>query len=301
MQHRKLTFADICHKNIIYYDKEKEDACRKICDMLKIDNLPDYDSEHYYELVDGTFVKKQIDRVNRLYEQENIFKSSLIDKFSANEQNVLFVFQGDVLTGVAHFSDYNQAKVLQAIQDDVFSFEQRLRQFLFLKGFRNQDILDYFKDRAKHNESSKRYFMGRLHTIENRGEEMNQLGEFQVFSLKDLLEFANDPQSKHVFTTEVIDVNGEKIQEGKLVNELRNMAMHGKNPVELEEGTSVYSLDSLKSFFESLRTLRRLTYRIEKAITDNEDYRKSLQMDNQSRLEIIYEKHPKALYYYFRL
>lgn len=301
MQHRNLTFADIAHKNIIYYDKGKEDACKKICKMLKIDNLPDYDSEHYYELVDGKFVKKEIDKVNRLYVEERIFKSELLEKFRNNQYNVLFVFQGDVLKGVAHFSDYNQAKVLQAVQDDVFDFEQRLRQFLFLNGFRNQDILDYFEDRAKQNESSQRFYSGRLRTIENRKDEMDQLGEFQMFSLKDLLEFANDPQSKRVFPTEVIEVNGEKIQEGKLVNELRNMAMHGKNPVELDEVTSVYSLDSLKYLFESLRTLRRLTYRIEKLITDNEDYRKSLQLDNQSKLEIIYEKHPKALYYYFRL
>src|SRR5690606_12626240 len=120
-------------------------------------------------------------------------------KFEVNTHNVLFVFKGEVLTGIVHFSDYNQTTVLQAIQDDVLAFERKMRQYLFLKNFRNEDMLDYFKYRSEKDEYSRRYFEGRIHRLEKRKEEISQLGEFQMFDLKDLLEFGNDPQSNRLF------------------------------------------------------------------------------------------------------
>ena len=53
MNYKKLKFSDIMQSKILYYDNEVEDACHNICDELKIDNMPDYDSKHYYELVNG--------------------------------------------------------------------------------------------------------------------------------------------------------------------------------------------------------------------------------------------------------
>lgn len=298
MKHLKLNFGDIAQPGILYYDKEVEKACLNICESLNIDNMPDYDSEHYYELEGEQFKRKPIEPENRLKAGDRIFEDSLIKKFDADTNNVLFVFKGEVLTGTVHFSDYNQTQVLHAIQDDVLTFERSMRQYLFLKNFRNEDMLDYFKYRAGKNAHSKRYYEGRLHRLEKRKDELNQLGEFQMFDLKDLLEFGNDSQSKHLFQYEKIELNGKEIFESTLVNSLRNMAMHGKNPVELDEESSVYSIESLEYLFKALNTLETFTYRVEKLIADHSDYQKSVRMENRAKLEIIYQHHPKALNYF---
>lgn len=298
MKHLKLTFGDIAQPGILYYDKEVEKACINICESLNIDNMPDYDSKYYYELEGQQFKRKLIEPENLLNARDRIFEDLLIKKFDADTNNVLFVFKGEVLTGIVHFSDYNQTKVLHAIQDDILTFERKMRQYLFLKSFRNEDMLDYFRYRAGKNEHSKRYYEGRIHRLENRKEEQNQLGEFQMFDLKDLLEFGNDSQSKRLFEYDKIDLNGKSLYESTLVNSLRNMAMHGKNPIEIDEESSVYSIESLEYLFTALKTLETFTYRIEKLIDDHEDYQKSVRMDNRSKLEIIYQHHPKALNYF---
>lgn len=300
MEHLKLTFGDIAQRGILYCDKQVKEACLNICDSLKIDNLPDYDSEHYFELKNRQFTQKTIEPVNKLNSRDRIFEDSLIKKFQVNTHNVLFVFKGDVLKGIVHFSDYNQTIVLQAIQDDVLTFERKMRQYLFLKNFRNEDMLKYFEYRAGKNEHSRRYYEGRLHQLEKRKEELSQLGEFQMFDLKDLLEFGNDSQSNNLFQYEKVDLQGRNIYESTMINSLRNMAMHGKNPIEIDEESSVYSIESLEYLFNALKILETFTYRIEKLIAEHEDYKKSVMMDNRSKLEIIHQHHPKALNYFMR-
>jgi hypothetical protein len=298
MKHQKLTFEDIAQKNILYFDEEVIEACHNICDALKIDNLPGYDSTHYYELKDRQFEKKSINPYVKLSYQQGIFEDSLIEKFGQNKHNVLFVFKGEVLNGIVHFSDYNRTNVLQAIQDDVLFFERRLRQYLFLKNYRNQNMLDYFKYRADKYPQSREFYTARIHSLEKRKNEMNQLGEFQIFDLKDLLEFGNSSKFGKLFPSRSLTVNNENINEINLINSLRNIAMHGKNPVEKNQESSVYSLESLKYLFTALKTLKSFTYKIEKLIMDQDDYKKSVKMDNKSKLEIIHQHHPKALNYF---
>lgn len=298
MKHQKLTFADIAQKNILYFDQNEKSACLNICKTLRIDNMPDYDSLHFHELEGEEFVQKKILEEHKLSFKDRIFNDELITQFANNKHNVLFVFKGDVLTGIVHFSDYNQTKVLQAIQDDILTFERRMRQMLFLNGFRNADMLKYFEQRAEQNESAKHFYTGRIQVLKTKIEEMNQLGEFQLFSLKDLMEFSNDFKEKNLLTSKTIEINGKEVQEIKLVNDLRNMAMHGKNPIELDHEPHVFSTQSLNKLFQSLRTLRRLTYRVEKLIADHPDYRKSVEMENRSKLHIIDKHHPKALNYF---
>ena len=300
MKHLKLTFGDIAQSRILYYDKEVEKACVTVCEALKIDNMPAYDSEYYYEMENGQFVKKAITTEDRLKSADRIFEDGLIQKFASDKNNVLFVYKGEVLTGIVHYSDYNQTGVLQAIQDDVLTFERKMRQYLFLRDYRNEDMLEYFQYRADKDAHSKRYFEGRISTYEKRKDKLNQLGEFQMFDLKDLLEFGKSSKSAKLFPSQYVEVNGSNILETTLVNSLRNIAMHGKNPVELDEESSVYSIESLKYLFLALKTLETFTYRIEKLIWEDQDYQKSKRMDNRNKLEIISQNHPKALDYFLR-
>ena len=301
MEHLKLNFGDIEQSSILYYDQEVEEACVSICQQLKINNMPDYDSENFYVLEGQTFRKKKIAYENRLDKEEKIFDNLLIEKFRSNQHSALFVFKGEVLSGIVHFADYNQTTVLRAIQDDVLTFERKMREYLFLKNFRNEDMIQYFKERAEQSERSRSYFQSRVHQLERREDELNQLGEFQGFTLKDLLEFANDTQPESIFPYAKVIVEGKSIYESSLVNSLRNLAMHGQNPVEIDEETSVYSIESLEYLFKALKTLETFTYRIEKLIANHTDYRTSVRMENQSKLQIIYKHNPKALRYFIGL
>ncbi len=298
MEHKKLSFKDISQQNILFYDEELEEACKDICHSLRIHNMPAYDSKHYYELRDGNFSKKEIEESDRLLNENPVFDEGLLKKFKSHQDSVLFVFKGEVLSGIVHFADYNQTKVLQAIQDDVLTFERRMRQYLFLMNYRNKDMIDFFHYRAKKYDHTKAFYAEKIEILEKRADEMNQLGEFQVFDLRDLLEFGNSSYTDKFFPAETIELDGKKIDQIRLVTSLRNMAMHGKNPVEKEEKTSVYSIESLRYLFTALKTLEEFTYRIEKLINNQEDYRKSLVMDNRSKLEIIHEHHPQALNYF---
>ncbi len=298
MQHKKLNFKDISQQNILYYDEELKEACLSICKSLRIHNMPAYDSQHYYELRDGSFSKKEIEETDKLLTENPIFDEGLLKKFKSHRDSVLFVFKGEVLSGIVHFADYNQTKVLQAIQDDVLTFERRMRQYLFLKSYRNEDMINFFHYRAEKYDNTKEFYSEKIGILEKRADEMNQLGEFQVFDLRDLLEFGNSSYTDKLFPSETIEVNGRKIDQIRLVTSLRNMAMHGKNPVEKDEETSVYSIESLRYLFTALKTLEDFTYHIEKLISSQEDYRKSLVMDNRSKLEIIHEHHPQALNYF---
>lgn len=78
------------------------------------------------------------------------------------------------------------------------------------------------------------------------------------------------------------------------------MAMHGKNPVEKQQGSSIYFIESLRQLFQALKTLEEFTYRIEKLIHEHKDYQKSVELDNQKKLEIIHQHHPQALNYFIR-
>ncbi len=298
MKHLKLTFGDIAERSILYFDQDEIAACHNICETLRIDNMPDYDSEHYYELINEKFNKKRIESENKLNVGDQIFQEGHLEKFKVNKHNVIFIFKGDVLKGIVHFSDYNKTAVLQAIQDDVLTLERKLRQFLFLNNFRNNNIINYLKYRMDNCEKSRAYFEGRINSLQRREYEMNQLGEFQIFDLKDLLDFGNSSQSHKIFKTESVQINDKKIHQITLVNSLRNIAMHGKNPIEKNEETFIYTIESLSLLFQALNNLRILTYRLEKNISEHPDFIKSMQMDNRSKLQIIHQHHPKALNYF---
>src|SRR5690554_3486486 len=100
MKHLKLTFGDIAQSGILYYDREVEEACKEICETLRIDNMPDYDSKHYYKLEGEEFIRLPIKSESKLSTEELVFEKPLIKKFQDNEHNVMFVFKGEVLTGI---------------------------------------------------------------------------------------------------------------------------------------------------------------------------------------------------------
>lgn len=299
MNYQKLTFEDIMQTKILYYDKEVESACFDICATLKIDTMPDYNSKSYYELVDMTFVEKHIEDNLKLNVTDRIFESQHIEKFRNNKHNVLYVFAGNVLKGIVHFADYNANTVLKRIQDDVLSFEMNLREFLVLNGKTNEVIQEFYKykNENEQRENKKEHFKRRLNFFKSKENEIKCLGQFQMCDLSDLMDYCNSSYSNKLFKFENSS-KSDKRSDNEIIRSFRNMVMHGKNPIEKNTESSIFSIASLLHFQESLKILEHYNSKLEELIHNNADYQRSVQLENQSKLKIIHEHHPGALKYF---
>lgn len=300
MKHLKLTFDDIMQVKVLFYDKELESACFDICRYLKIDNLPAIDGLHFYELSKSVFERKKILNKHKVPIHQGIFDKSIIKQFKTNRHNVLFVFEENILQGVVHVSDYNRDILLQTIQDDILSFERKLRQLILLNGFTNNDMKLYFiykRDKSR-NKNDVDFYQGKINSFERRQTEIDSLGAFQIFEFSDLMYFAASDFTKSIFITNTYNYNGKKKPGSDILRELRNLAMHGKNPVAIDKETSIYSLESLTNLSESLNVLRMEYARVSNKIRQHPDFLRSIELDNRKKLEIIHDHHPKALQYF---
>lgn len=296
MNYQKLTFEDIMQDKILFYDVEVKNACFDICKTLKIDTMPDYDSCYYFELIDNSFVRKSIDEKNKLQTSDRIFDSNCLHKIAHNDHNVLFVFNGEVLKGIVHFSDYNKNVVLKRIQDDILNFEMNLRELLILNGKNNEDIIKYYEDKIEKEkrERNRTHLQRRLDFLISKEKEMKQLGAFQLCELSDLMSYTCSSFSNQLFKFDTHnDISGNKI-----IGDLRNLAMHGKNPIEKDSDTSIFSIESLQRFEHGLSILKYYSVKLEALIYKHDDYIKSVQMENRSKLVIIHHHHPRALKYF---
>lgn len=299
MNYLKLTFEDIMQTKILYYDKEVENACFDICATLKIDNMPGYDSKSYHEIVNMKFVEKTINDDLKLKTTDRIFDIQHIEKFKNNNHNILFVYTGAVLKGIVHFADYNKNIVLKRIQDDVLNFELNLREFLVLNGKSNEDIIEYFEQSLsiEKREKNKQHFERKLNFFKSKKTEINILGAFQLCDLSDLMDYCNSSFSNAIFKFENHKDFNNTIG-NQIIGTLRNMVMHGKNPIEKDSDTSIFSIESLLKFQKSLQILDYYNAKLESLIYSNKEYQLSIQLENQNKLKIIHEHHPRALKYF---
>lgn len=299
MNYLKLTFEDIMQDKILYFDKEIEAACLDICKTLNIDNMPGYDSKHYFELENNEFKKKTISADLILQSNDRIFDTECIEKFKNNKHNVLFVFTGKVLKGIVHFADYNRNIVHKRIQDDVLNFEINLREFLILNGKTIEDILKFYEYSLMHEkrERNKLHFERRISFFNSKEAEIKALGQFQLCDLSDLMDYCNSTYSNQIFKFENHTNLNNKIG-NQIIGPLRNLVMHGKNPIEKEIDSSIFSIESLIRFKTSLEILEYYNSKLEELIYSNEDYQVSVKLENQNKLKIIHEHHPRALKYF---
>lgn len=299
MNYQKLTFQDIMQNKILYYDKEVESACFDICNTLKIDNMPGYDSKSYFELHNKHFFEKKIGYNLRLKISDRIFDYQHIEKFKNNKHNVLFVYSGNILRGIVHFSDYNRNIVLKRIQDDVLNFELNLREFLVLSGKSTNDIISFYENSllVEKREKNKSHSERRLNFFKSKEKEINVLGQFQLCDLSDLMDYCNSSFSNNIFKFKNHSDFDNKIG-NQIIGPLRNMVMHGKNPIEKDSDSSIFSIESLIKFQKSLQILEYYNAKLEELIYSNKDYQLSVKLENQNKLKIIHDHHPRALKYF---
>lgn len=300
MEYAKLSVGDIMQSNILYFDQKIIGACVDICSHLKIDNLPAIDGKHFYKYDGSVFKKLKIRSIHSVSVDTPIFKEAILSKFSKNEHNVLFVFFGDTLRGIVHISDYNRNIVLQKIQDDLLMFERSLRQLILLHGYDNNDMLKYFEYRLLKDKGDKKkaFYKEKIIRYKQMEDEIKSLGPFQLFEFGDLLSFCNSSFTKRIFASSEYDFNGVVTPAAEILRWLRNLAMHGKNPVSKKEDKSIFSFESLQKFKSSLNVLEVEMSKINYLIRNNRDFIMSLKLENRSKLNIIHSHHPRALEYF---
>jgi hypothetical protein len=309
MEFEKLTFGDIMQSGILYFDREHEQACRNICETLRITNLPDIDGEHYHEYSNGEFTKLTISPDHRLAVSQRIFDEGILERFEANGHNVFFVFEGLTLRGIVHMSDYNRNIVLQRIQDDLLRYERMLRQWFRTHELKNQDMLDMFRQKyekykeewaqisvesskKKDRESSMNIWEGKLIAFDRKKKKIAQDSDFIHFEFRDLLEFA-----QHITDNSYTLPNNRYINE---LGDLRNTAMHAKDPVTMSTDR-IYSLSDFKNLFRRVNMLRTEHDKLQHLSRVHPTQMRSMELENRFKLEIITNHHPKALNYFLDL
>ncbi len=300
MQHLKLTFENIMQSEILFYDKKMEPACFDICGHLKIDNMPAINGKNYYELQNKQFKRKTIRKVHKLFIDDSIFYPAVLKKFRVNKHNVLFVVEENVLRGIVHICDYNRNNVLESVQDDLLAFERKLRQLILLNGLKNENMRNFFLEmkNSLKDKNEKNYYARKVKSYDYRINEINNFGQFQLFEFSDLMTFAEHSFSQAVHRMSDYSINGNKKAGKEILRDLRNLVMHGKNPVTKENEKLIYSIDSLQKFMESLKVLRIEYGIVINKIRHHPDYLKAIELENRSKLDIIHNHHPKALEYF---
>ena len=228
--------------------------------------------------------REKISTVDRIFEKKHL------QKFKESRHNVLFVYDRDgkgkqeILRGVVHVSDYNRDVVLAALQEDLLKFERLLRQYLILSKKKNEDMLGYIKYKAKKNS----YFADKLKRAESeKGQEaIKKLGLFQTFDLRDLLFFIQSSRNKVPLTLE------EDAPER--LGELRNLAMHAKNTIELEE-ERLYSTDSLARLLDDLHLLKKEYLNAAAKLEALPESRDMLRARNRATLDMIHKQGVSSL------
>lgn len=229
----KLSFGKIMTSDVVFYDDSFEAECAKYCQERNITYLPSLDDfDICYKFADSKFLKKRIDKSQKVNADDDIFDKSVIKKFEKHQ--VLFVFEKNELVGVVHFCDYNRNPVSIYIYSLLLAFEKGLRELLIQNDLGNEDMIEFLHSKNK--------------------EEMNELEPFQTFYLKNLIKLAN---SKKIL----------KLSES--INDIRSIVMHAKNPVRHEDyeiAGLIYNIRSFKKFFESIKLfqpeLRRVINKI---------------------------------------
>src|SRR5687767_4703682 len=128
MTNNIVTFADIQISSILFYDPDLKDECYKFCVKRNIDCLPALDNPRKVYVRDDVifdFLEEEVKDERIIDGSLNIFEPTLFEKFVTHP--LLLVFSNNDLTGVVHFSDYNQPAVSIYLYEVFLSYEKALR------------------------------------------------------------------------------------------------------------------------------------------------------------------------------
>lgn len=256
MQLQPLYFQSIMERDLFYYDpqlaNEGDNAVLDyiaFCDNLGLSYLPSLDRRpSYFELIDGKFEGPlSITSDVSVNIHDAIFSPAALEKFRKSPHNVLFVMDGLRIEGVVHLCDYNKTPVLMYYYAYLLDFEKKLRELLVLKGFTNEDMIEFYKSSVKRFDGPlQAHYQEQLKKTqrEKHLKWLETLGSFQSFPIADLLWF--------VRYLNLVTIEREEIDE---LRELRNTVMHGQDAVYTDG--MIFSIESLERHFSRIDLFRK--------------------------------------------
>lgn len=240
------TIADIQMTDLIYYDEAYCAECYAFCKERDIDCLPSVDDpDTFFQRNDDSmqFDKQEITGARHLDAATFIFRPDLLARFQTHP--LQFVFDHGTLTGVVHFSDYNQDVVSTFLYAQFAKYERELRSLIERSGLKREDMLirfDELKDSAENNKRRNKYGRKRGIAEKNHKDHPN-LAPFDDFYLDDLIDLAGGRK--------VIQLDDEVVA-------LRNMIMHSRDSVNMADASTpdyIYRVDTFELFFKRVRVL----------------------------------------------
>jgi hypothetical protein len=237
-----LRFSDIQTSEVLFYDEAVKDRCFKICTERNIDCLPVLEEPrtlYYRDEVLQKFRPENLSENGRVSADANLFDAQVLEKYRL--QPLLLVYQGNELSGVAHYTDYNKPLVSATLLEILFEYEKSLRALLIRSGYKNVDMIAYFSDR-KTKERTPELFERKVNEYFKYGSQ-KKLPQFEVFYMADLTALINHKR--------ILKLNDK--------TKLRNMLVHANEFVNLDEpGTEnfIYDFETFETFFRWVQELR---------------------------------------------
>ncbi len=211
--------------NVIYFDKDFENTCRRVCKILDIDLFPLFNSDCAMTLHKGRWIRQPVKDCHKINNNTLIFDRSVIEKMDNAPSNILFVYdEQNSFFGIVHFTDFHKQIVYQSLYQNFYEFETNIREYLTLLGFKYYDFENYYEYKIKKDISD--YYLKRLALLRNPRfrEEADKLANLQKLELREKLLFMKS--SYHKGKDKTLPLNFKNIDS---ISELRNIIMHSKD------------------------------------------------------------------------
>ena len=237
--------ANIANFNPLYYDPENEQQLITYCKKNGFSHLPSKDKKSVYKLVGNHFVEKKLEDVYTVNASDFIFDESTISKFEEpNPNEIHFIVERNRIKGMVHIVDYNNIYINVELFKAILKFESNLRQLLIENDLENDDFIGWVADKAATEDSP--YWNRKKNSLLNQRKYMKYANQFQTFSFRDLLNFAQDKDILPLTDKEIDDVS-----------EVRNSLAHNRDvtsQMDDHNGSIVYDFVGLKFFAEKMRS-----------------------------------------------
>ena len=250
--------ANIANFNPLYFEPQKEQELIAFCNKNGFSHLPSKDRRTVYKLEDNLFLEKRLEDVYTVNASDFIFDLSTIKKFEEpNPNEIHFIVENNLIKGMVHIVDYNNIYINVELFKAILKFESNLRQLLIDHDLENDDFIGWVADKAVKEDSP--YWHRKKNDLLNRREYMKYANQFQTFSFRDLLNFAQDRRMLPLSNKEIDDVS-----------EIRNSLAHNRDVtshMDDANGSIVYDFVGLKKFAEKMRTFFDVYEELKEKIT----------------------------------
>lgn len=245
------TIRDVCVTDIYFYEEDRKEELLQFCRDNFISYIPGKDRKTVYQLRDSSFhCLDEIPEELICSPTDLLFDEDTLSKFrEGNHDEVMLVLEKGLVKGVVHIVDYNNDDLYVELYRMILKFENNLRRLLILKGYIDQDVVDWVLGKAKTSKKEKdRDFNRRRHEElmkQTEVEKRQTSNPFQSFYLRELLSFSF---SKEILSKRDFNMNS--------ISHIRNWISHSKDVTAIRphSGHPVYNIDGLVEFINISRS-----------------------------------------------